>query len=40
VIHGFNSADTLEGGKGNDVLKGYRGDDTYIFNITMPEMIR
>ncbi|MBE0497328.1 MAG: tandem-95 repeat protein, partial [Campylobacterales bacterium] len=32
TIHGFNSADTLAGGKGNDILKGYLGDDTYLFN--------
>ena len=32
IIHGFNSADTLEGGKGNDTLRGYLGDDIYIFN--------
>ncbi len=32
AIHGFNTADTIEGGTGNDVLHGYLGDDTYIFN--------
>ena len=32
AIHGFRTADTLTGGKGNDILKGYSGDDTYLFN--------
>jgi Ca2+-binding RTX toxin-like protein len=30
-ILGFVSSDTLDGGAGNDVLKGYEGGDTYFF---------
>ncbi len=32
AITGFVTADTLEGGLGNDFLSGGRGSDTYIFN--------
>ncbi|MCY1707285.1 calcium-binding protein [Pannonibacter sp. SL95] len=31
VLDGFNAAETLIGGKGNDVLNGKHGNDTYIY---------
>ena len=33
IIEGFDFADTIEGGLGNDVLHGLEGSDTYVFTI-------
>ena len=33
TVYGFHRDDTIEGGAGNDFLKGFQGSDTYIYNI-------